>query len=315
MATVSLVLFILPSFAWADSGWDDFTNNLATDLAPLITLFGESVTKQFLSESLDWLDNLIFALAPIGIITTVVSAIRVCGNSTLRAFIGRAQEGPGDVEIELLSSTSETVAELWNEEGIARVFGSPKLLEVVTWNHKSNYQNGWPNEEPTYSAGIDLVSGKYLQGGHDIASLTHPKAYAAPNLSINKGIKALTRKWFYSITVLGIFLQTGKPSLLFAPSLKFSKPIYDRLLLGFITGFTSRHQRHVDIQVYLCSISNVHLRFRNAMRIIKRHGKYLLFPLNCFLSIQRIRKLITEHRRSCLCNYHSNIPSSFREER
>jgi hypothetical protein len=37
--------------------WDDFANNLATDLAPLITLFGEQVTKQYLSESVGLLDR------------------------------------------------------------------------------------------------------------------------------------------------------------------------------------------------------------------------------------------------------------------
>lgn len=31
--------------------WDDFSNNLATDLSPLLALFGEQVTQQFLSES------------------------------------------------------------------------------------------------------------------------------------------------------------------------------------------------------------------------------------------------------------------------
>jgi hypothetical protein len=39
-------------------GWDDFSNNLSTDLSPLLALFGEQVTKQFLSEYLSPLDNL-----------------------------------------------------------------------------------------------------------------------------------------------------------------------------------------------------------------------------------------------------------------
>ncbi|EPS39490.1 hypothetical protein H072_6724 [Dactylellina haptotyla CBS 200.50] len=47
---LALVLASLPHSA--AFGWDDFTNNLATDLAPLIALFGEQVMKQFLSESL-----------------------------------------------------------------------------------------------------------------------------------------------------------------------------------------------------------------------------------------------------------------------
>jgi ankyrin repeat protein len=111
--------------------WEDFSNNLATDLAPLIALFGESPTKQYLSECLSFIDILIFSTAPLGIITTVVSAIRVRGTPSLRAFIGRAQEGGSNAEAELCSSTSRDVCELYNNGGIARVFGRPKLIEVV----------------------------------------------------------------------------------------------------------------------------------------------------------------------------------------
>lgn len=68
----------------------DFSNNLATDIGPLFALFGESMTKQYLSESTSFLDYFIFAMAPIGILTAIVSAIRVCGHSSLRAFIGRS---------------------------------------------------------------------------------------------------------------------------------------------------------------------------------------------------------------------------------
>ncbi|ETS86383.1 hypothetical protein PFICI_00211 [Pestalotiopsis fici W106-1] len=112
-------------------GWDDFANNLATDLAPILALFGEQATKQFLSESTTRLDNFIFAMAPLGILTAVVSAIRVCGGPSLRAFIGRAQEGGGIAEAELCSSTSRDVCELYHNGAIVRVFGRPKILEIV----------------------------------------------------------------------------------------------------------------------------------------------------------------------------------------
>jgi hypothetical protein len=106
-----LVIFCFAVPAKANS-WDDFTNNLATDLAPLVALFGEQVTKQFLSESTSPLDNIIFAVAPLGILTAVVSVIRVLGSANLRAFVGRAQEGRGAAEAELCSSTSNDVCEL-----------------------------------------------------------------------------------------------------------------------------------------------------------------------------------------------------------
>ncbi|KAF3935729.1 hypothetical protein ABW19_dt0209048 [Dactylella cylindrospora] len=124
------ITFAIPPGVSAAS-WDDFTNNFATDIAPLLTLFGEQVTKQFLSESLTIWDNIIFAMAPLGILTAVVSAIRVRGGPSLRAFIGRGQESQGVAEAELLSCTSETTSEVWTEGGIARVFGKAEVLEIV----------------------------------------------------------------------------------------------------------------------------------------------------------------------------------------
>ncbi|KAK6332628.1 hypothetical protein TWF730_004288 [Orbilia blumenaviensis] len=120
-------------------GWDDFANNFATDIAPIVVLFGEQVTKQFLSESTSTLDHIIFAVAPLGVLTAVVSVIRVCGNSSLKAFIGRAQEAHGVSEAELCSSTSRDVCELWSNGGISRIFGRPKVLEFVFSGTKDFY--------------------------------------------------------------------------------------------------------------------------------------------------------------------------------
>ncbi|RYP56142.1 hypothetical protein DL771_012087 [Monosporascus sp. 5C6A] len=70
-------------------------------------------------------------MAPIGILTAIVSVIRVCGDSSLRAFVGRAQEGDGVIEAELCTSTSRDVCELFNKGGVTRVLGRPKILEVI----------------------------------------------------------------------------------------------------------------------------------------------------------------------------------------
>lgn len=128
-----VALLSLAAFAAADSTaqWNEFADNFATDLAPIVALFGEQVTKQFLSESTGFLDNIIFGVAPLGILTAVVSAIRVYGNASLKSFIGRAQEAHGVAEAELCSSTSQDVCELWSNGGICRVFGRPKILEFM----------------------------------------------------------------------------------------------------------------------------------------------------------------------------------------
>ena len=41
---------------------DDFSNNLFTDLAPILALFGEQVAKQFMAGSLGWPDKILFAI-------------------------------------------------------------------------------------------------------------------------------------------------------------------------------------------------------------------------------------------------------------
>ncbi|KAI5819248.1 hypothetical protein BZA77DRAFT_377736, partial [Pyronema omphalodes] len=125
-----LVLVLLVSHVTADPG-DDSVNNLFSDLAPLLALFGEQFAKQFMSESLGWLDNVIFAMAPLGIVTAIVSAIRVGGPVWLKAVIGRARENRAAAEIELMSSTSHEVGELWNGTAIVRSLGRPEIEQII----------------------------------------------------------------------------------------------------------------------------------------------------------------------------------------
>ncbi|KAF2258545.1 hypothetical protein CC78DRAFT_446253, partial [Lojkania enalia] len=52
----------------------------------------ESMIQQYLSKNTSFLDSSIFAVIPIGIITAIVSVIRVCGYPLSRALIVRSQE-------------------------------------------------------------------------------------------------------------------------------------------------------------------------------------------------------------------------------
>ncbi|KAM6479258.1 hypothetical protein HDV62DRAFT_399421 [Trichoderma sp. SZMC 28011] len=194
-------------------GWDDFSNNLATDLAPFLSLFGEQITKQYLSESIATIDYFIFAMAPMGILTAIVSAIRVCGSPSLRAFIGRAQEGGGVAEAELCSSTSRDVCELYNNGGIARVFGRPKILEVV-YDPEHNFVDEkagiytfqefieknpkkWTRIQPPESPGTnETMSEAFAQN-------------FSPNLSLNVGIKRKPPAIFWAVAMIGMVLQVG----------------------------------------------------------------------------------------------------------
>ncbi|CAI7627382.1 unnamed protein product [Penicillium viridicatum] len=221
--TLFAILVALP-LVRAD-GWDDFSNNLATDLAPFLSLFGEQITKQYPSESITAIDYFIFAMAPMGILTAVVSAIRVCGTPSLRAFIGRAQEGAGNAEAELCSSTSRDVCELYNSGGIARVFGRPKILEVVhdpdhDFSDSSDVTAGihtfqdyilgkgknlWKEEKPK----IKPNDAELARGSDPLRELDTPYTAFAPNLSLNIGIKKQSTAVSLAIAVVGLLLQVG----------------------------------------------------------------------------------------------------------
>ena len=110
---------------------ENLSNALNSDLAPLIALFGEQVTKQFMSQSMGWWDHIIFAMGPLGILTAIVSAIRVGGPNWLKALIGRAREGRAAAEMEIMSSTSSEVSELWNGSQIVRVMGSSPMVQIL----------------------------------------------------------------------------------------------------------------------------------------------------------------------------------------
>ncbi|KAM0479862.1 hypothetical protein ACHAPX_004439 [Trichoderma viride] len=225
---IAFLVFCLSIPVHAD-GWDDFSNNLATDLAPFLALFGEQTTKQYLSESITLLDYYIFSIAPIGILTAVISAIRVCGSPSLRAFIGRAQEGGGDAEAELCSSTSRDVCELYNNGGIARVFGRPKILEVVYDPSKSADETAgiypcrefvrkrpdeWTRHDKSIADGADesvldmsIVDESVLDV--PVAADESVANIFAPNLSLNIGIKRQSTVVSWTVAISGTILQIG----------------------------------------------------------------------------------------------------------
>ncbi|KAI5787304.1 hypothetical protein EDC01DRAFT_617690 [Geopyxis carbonaria] len=129
-SSIVLVIVSASQGMAADAG-GDFSNNLFSDLAPLLALFGEQFAKQFMSQSMGWLDHVIFAMAPLGILTAIVAAIRVGGPPWLKAVIGRARENRATIEMELMSSTSHEVCELWNGQGVVRSMGRPRIGQII----------------------------------------------------------------------------------------------------------------------------------------------------------------------------------------
>lgn len=126
-----MFLGICPTLTRADDAGDDYADNLFTDIAPLLALFGEQFARQFMSESMTWLDSFIFAVAPLDIITAMVGAIRVGGSAQMKALIGRARENISTAEIELMNSTSHEVGEVWNGHAIVRTLGTPQVRQII----------------------------------------------------------------------------------------------------------------------------------------------------------------------------------------
>ncbi|KAF8415536.1 hypothetical protein EV426DRAFT_541681, partial [Tirmania nivea] len=185
---------------------DDFSNNLISDLAPLLSLFGEQFAQQFMSESMGWLDHIVFAMAPLGILTTIVAAIRVGGPAWLRAAIGRARENRSSVELQLMSSTSHEVCELWNGQGIVRTMGTPQIQEII-------YLPKYCNNTETF--GLYTLESATAQGLFQARSIYTPRTEkqppqrkSAPNISLNLHGGSNLRDLLF-VAVFGIVLQSG----------------------------------------------------------------------------------------------------------
>lgn len=110
---------------------------------------------QFMSQSMGWTDHIMLAMAPLGIITAVVCAIRVGGPSWLKAIIGRARETRAAAEIELMSSTSHEVCELWNGQGIVRVMGKGLIRGFIVMVRRGSGEGGKGDEKNNKCAAAD----------------------------------------------------------------------------------------------------------------------------------------------------------------
>lgn len=116
-----------------------------------------------------WMEHVIFAMAPLGILTAIVSAIRVGGPPWLRAVVGRVRENLATVELELMSSTSHEVCELWNGQGIVRAMGMPEVQEIIYLEgDKDENTCGLHTIETAYRA--KLIELKRMYSKHDYCS-------------------------------------------------------------------------------------------------------------------------------------------------
>lgn len=216
-----LIFVFLPSAK--ASGYEavgDFTQNLFTDLSPLLQLFGEDVSKQFLSQSIDVGDDILLAMAPVGIVTIMIGAIRVAGSSRLRTIFGKAREPASLSEIELLSTTSEDVCEVWDKRGVVRkVNGGDASVKQIMYQSTPGSQFVW-NMWEAESAGrnMDREHEPYItrRDKHN-NPLTMPEnpelrknwSSLPPNLTLNAHTPIENRHYIWFCAGLGFMIQAG----------------------------------------------------------------------------------------------------------
>lgn len=265
----TLVMAAQIPFVRAEGGIsEELSNNIIADLAPFLALFGEQVTKQFMSQSMGIADNIIFAVAPLGIITAIVGAIRVGGSRSLKAIIGRARESRPAVEIELMSSTSTDVCELWDGTGVVRALGAPPIIELIyVIPKKPKYGTIEPETQRILTEGNfgiydfqSAISGDApvleVESPNNRLGESNPGGGAAPNISLNFGGEADRDLEFLGVAVFGVILQLGvlvyaALSFVLSPwDLKFQKDGYDASIYApiMISGTVA-----LVIGMYLCS--------------------------------------------------------------
>lgn len=113
-------------------GGSELGNTLFPEIVLLLALFGGQVAKQFISQLAEWADSILFAMASLGVVAAATTgAFRVAGPPVLEVLVGRARENRATAGVDLMSSTSHDVSELWNNQMAARAKGSPPLLELI----------------------------------------------------------------------------------------------------------------------------------------------------------------------------------------
>lgn len=176
-----------------------------------------------MSQSMGLVEDFIFACAPLGIITAMVGAIRVSGPAWMKAIIGRARESEAMAEVELMSSTSEDVCELWNGDGVVRVLGSSPVIELYYLDpDPTNAPTLDSNEIPLLDSTIlyrddcriwnfkSAISGELLEESTDPQPQNQEENLShVPNLGLNLSGQQVTPLEFWLVAIIGLALQLG----------------------------------------------------------------------------------------------------------
>lgn len=98
---------------------------------------------------------------------------------------------------------------MFNDGGIARVIGRPRILEVVVWDEEGTENKEGSRKIGTLRDALQQDAWIVRDGAKFQDEKGYPLELDIPNLSLNKGIARRSQGWFYCAAVLGFALQAG----------------------------------------------------------------------------------------------------------
>lgn len=143
-----------------------------------------------------WLDHVLIAMVPLGIITIISGAIRVAGPQWSRAVIGRARESRAVAEVELMSSVSHEVCEMFNGRSFIRAIGKPKVAHFLIFRVPSKESEAKEGRPQTGDAvdNIEIPDIHTIETAHKEKLIewerefTSPALFASPLIPIHSSI-------------------------------------------------------------------------------------------------------------------------------
>jgi len=217
----AFILFAFGTFrcAHAFDPATEFAASFFITFAPILSLFGEEPAKQFISLSVSWEEDVLFAVAPLGILTIVIGAIRVGGYTWMRDLIGRAREPSGVSEMQYLSSTSDSVYEFWDRKGIVRQLGNSKVHPLLFDNTpgSQDVMSMWDAEHPQEAGQPASSQESYIRRRDKFKRELQPTDPEVrrnwytlpPNLTLNAHGPMVESFWIVYWTIIAIIIQLG----------------------------------------------------------------------------------------------------------
>ncbi|KAL8788275.1 MAG: hypothetical protein Q9195_007372 [Heterodermia aff. obscurata] len=283
----------------------NFANNAFTNLAPLLTLFGDELTKQFLSTTFGWMDIILLGIAPIGIPTVIVCAIRVGGNGFLKSIVGRDDE-----KKELLSSTSSNIREIWDGARVIRQTGE-KVSEFFVFDPNCPVEPESKiisplEKEPRYALTTRTIEtirwGDFGWFKYEKSSLL--KGSITPSLSLNNPKAIPSTAKTLSALCLGIVIQATVISINALIVYKWHKLRAKRLVAPWAFPVWLAGTVAISVGVSTCAYVVVCKTRNLTLKPIDENG----FDGNGHLQIFRVQKALDKEGIPALLLSSTNYP-------